>query len=190
MVVAATGMRGAVSLAAALAIPLTVAGGAPFPDRDLVIFLVYATILATLLVQGLSLPYVIRWLRVGEDGDRRAVVLESKARLYAADAALARLEELREEDWVREETHGRVRALYEYRRSRFAARFTDDGSESEAFESRASDYTRLMDELFLAQRERIIALRREGRISDEIMHRIERDLDLEDTRLAEVRTRS
>jgi Na+/H+ antiporter len=190
MLVGWTGMRGAVSLAAALAIPLTVAGGAPFPDRDLVIFLVYATILATLLVQGLSLPYVIRWLRVGEDGDRRAVVLESKARLYAADAALARLEELREEDWVREETHGRVRALYEYRRSRFAARFTDDGSESEAFESRASDYTRLMDELFLAQRERIIALRREGRISDEIMHRIERDLDLEDTRLAEVRTRS
>jgi CPA1 family monovalent cation:H+ antiporter len=189
VLVAWNGMRGAVSLAAALAIPLTVEGGGPFPDRDLVIFLVYATILATLLLQGLSLPYLIRWLGIDGDGEEKAAMLESKARLKAADAALERLEQVRGEDWVRDETYDRVRALYNYRRQRFASRFDGDGAESEAYESRAGDYTRLMDELLTAQRERIIGLRREGRISDDIMHRIERDLDLEDSRLGEARIR-
>jgi Na+/H+ antiporter len=190
VLVAWNGMRGAVSLAAALAIPLTVDGGGPFPDRDLVIFLVYATILATLLLQGLSLPFLIRALRLDGDGVERTAMLESKARLKAADAALNRLEELRDQDWVREDTYDRVRMLYDYRRRRFASRFDDDGSESDEFESRAGNYTRLMDELLTAQRERIIELRREGRINDDIMHRIERDLDLEDTRLSEVRDRA
>jgi CPA1 family monovalent cation:H+ antiporter len=177
-----TGMRGAVSLAAALAVPLTVDGGAPFPDRDLLIFLTYAVILSTLLLQGLTLPAVIRALGVtAEDGDAR--YWESKARLLAADAALGRLEELRDEDWVRGETADRVRQLYEYRRRRFASRFADDDGESMAIEERALDYQRLLREILEAQRRRVVELRNEGRINDEIMRRIERDLDLEDNRL-------
>jgi len=169
------GMRGAVSLAAALAIPRAV------DDRDLIIFLTYAVILGTLVVQGLSLPYVIRRLAVGDDG--KLAYRENKARMKAAEAAIARVETLREEEWVRTETADRVRQLYDYRRRRFASRFSDDGSESEQFETRSVAYQRLLHEIFDAQRAAIVELRNAGRITDEIMHRIERDLDLEESRL-------
>jgi monovalent cation/hydrogen antiporter len=171
-----TGMRGAVSLAAALAVPLTV------DDRDVILFLTYAVILSTLLLQGLTLPRLVRALGVrDDDGDER--YWESKARLLAADAALSRLEELRAEDWVRDDTADRVRNLYEYRRRRFASRFGDDDGESAGIEERAVAYQRLLREILEAQRRRVIELRNQGRINDEIMRRIERDLDLEDNRL-------
>jgi CPA1 family monovalent cation:H+ antiporter len=169
------GMRGAVSLAAALAIPTSV------PDRDLIIFFTYAVIMGTLVVQGLSLPFVIRALRIGPDG--KEAYKESKARMKAAEAAVSRVEELREEEWVRAETADRVRQLYDYRRRRFASRFADDGTESEEFEGRSVDYQRLVHEVLAAQRDAIVELRNAGRITDEIMHRIERDLDLEESRL-------
>jgi CPA1 family monovalent cation:H+ antiporter len=101
----------------------------------------------------------------------------------AARAAMARVDELREEEWVRDETAERVRALYEYRQRRFATRFAEDGTESEQIEHRSINYQRLMHEIFSAQREAIVAMRNEGRITDEIMHRVERDLDLEESRL-------
>jgi CPA1 family monovalent cation:H+ antiporter len=170
-----TGMRGAVSLAAALAIPLSV------PDRDVIIFLTYAVILGTLVLQGISLPYVIRALRVGDEG--KDAYRENKARMYAAQAAIERVEALREEEWVRTETADRVRQLYDYRRRRFKSRFYEDGTESEEIEVRSVAYQRLLHELYDAQRAAIVALRNEGRITDEIMHRIERDLDLEESRL-------
>jgi len=170
-----SGMRGAVSLAAALALPAAV------PDRDLIVFLTYAVIAATLLVQGLTLPGLIRALRIEDDG--KDAYRENKARLMAARAAMARVDELREEEWVRDETAERVRALYEYRQRRFASRFAEDGTESERIEHRSVKYQRLMHEIFAAQREAIVALRNEGRITDEIMHRVERDLDLEESRL-------
>ena len=96
------GMRGAVSLAAALAIPELTDAGAPFPGRDLIIFLTFAVILVTLVLQGLTLPFVIRALRLEEDDG--AAREEAKARLYAAKAALERLEELVDEDWARPAT--------------------------------------------------------------------------------------
>jgi CPA1 family monovalent cation:H+ antiporter len=113
-------MRGAISLAAALAIPLTVQGGAPFPGRDLILFLTFCVILLTLVLQGLSLPLLIRRLGLaGAEGEEERE--ETEARLRAAEAALARLEELADQDWVREETTARMRDLYQYRRRRFAA---------------------------------------------------------------------
>jgi Na+/H+ antiporter len=169
------GMRGAVSLAAALAIPTSL------PDRNLIIFFTYAVILGTLVLQGLSLPYVIRALRVGDDG--KEAYRESKARMKAAEAAVSRVEELREEEWVRNETADRVRQLYDYRRRRFASRFAEDGTESEEIEERSVAYQRLLHQIFDAQRDAIVAMRDAGRITDEIMHRIERDLDLEESRL-------
>jgi NhaP-type Na+/H+ or K+/H+ antiporter len=173
--IAFTGVRGAVSLAAALALPASV------PDRDLIVFLTYAVIAATLLVQGLSLPGLIRALRIEDDG--KDSYRENKARLMAARAAMSRVDLLREEEWVRDETAERVRALYEYRQRRFASRFAEDGTESEQIEHRSVNYQRLMHEIFSAQREAIVAMRNEGRITDEIMHRVERDLDLEESRL-------
>ncbi len=178
-VVAWMGMRGAVSLAAALALPLTTDAGDAFPDRPLIIYLVFAVIVATLVGQGLSLPFVIRVLGVEDDGlDAKE---EAKARIHAADAALARLEELADEDWVRPETAERMRGLMGFRRSRFAARFTpeDDGG----IEEQSLAYQRLRRELLDAERSAVVTLRREGRINDDVMHRVTRDLDLEDARL-------
>jgi hypothetical protein len=171
-------MRGVISLAAALSLPLTAAGGTPFPGRDLILFLTFSVILATLVVQGLSLPALIRALGLEDDGSREREEIEG--RIEVAEAALARLEELAEEDWVREETAERVRGLYDYRRSRFSARL--DGDE-DGLEQRSTAYQRLMRELLRAQRRILIQLRNEGRIGDEVMHRIERDLDLEESRL-------
>jgi len=102
--------------------------------------------------------------------------------VYRLDqAALARLEELAEEDWVREDTAERVRGMFGYRRSRFVARKM--GVDEDGYEERSQAYQRLSRELLLAQRNALVRLRNEGTISDEALHRIERDLDLEETRL-------
>jgi NhaP-type Na+/H+ and K+/H+ antiporter len=179
MLVAWNGMRGAVSLAAALAIPLRTDAGTPFPERDLIIFLTFCVILATLVVQGLSLPSLIRSLSVSDDD--AAEWEESKARLRAAEAAAARIEELMAEDWVQEDTAERMRGLYEYRRRRFAARFDD--ADDGALDDRSLAYQRLRREALEAERATILELRNRGVINDEVWRRIERDLDLEDTRL-------
>ena len=173
------GMRGAVSLAAALAIPLETDAGAPFPGRDLIIFLAFAVILATLVFQGLTLPKLIHFLALEEDVSEAKE--DTKARIHAAEAALSRLEELVDEDWVRPETAERLRGLYDFRRSRFLARV--DGEDDSAIERQSADFQRLRRELLEAERAAVVGLRRDGRISDDVMRRIERDLDLEDTRL-------
>ena len=173
------GMRGAVSLAAALALPLETDAGAPFPGRELILFLTFSVILATLVGQGLTLPYLIRLLGLEDDGieDRE----DAKARVHAAEAALARLEELLSEDWVRDDTAERVRGAYRFRTSRFRARL-DDGDDG-AIESRSQDYQRLRRELLDAERRALVELRRSGAISNDVWIRVGRDLDLEDERL-------
>jgi len=174
-----TGMRGAVSLAAALAIPLTTDAGTSFPQRDLIVFLTFCVILGTLVVQGLSLPAIIRALRIEPDHlDEKE---DTKARIHAAEAALARLEELMDEDWVREDTAQRLRGLYNFRRDRFASRF--DSESDGAIEEQSLNYQRLRRELLEAERAAIVGLRREGVINDDAMRRLARDLDLEDARL-------
>jgi CPA1 family monovalent cation:H+ antiporter len=178
-IVAWTGMRGAVSLAAALAIPQTIDGGGNFPQRDLIIFLTYAVILATLILQGLTLPGLIKVLGVEDDGNLEQ--RESKARILAARAALDRIEELRGLDWVRDDTADRMRGLYDFRIRRFSARFDDE--DDGAIDEQSYAYQRLRRKVLEAERAEIIRLRNVGKINDEIMRRLERDLDLEDTRL-------
>jgi monovalent cation/hydrogen antiporter len=168
-----SGMRGAVSLAAALALPLN------FPQRNLIIFVTFGVILATLVLQGLTLPWLIR--RLGVHRDDSEAQEELRGRLRATDAALARLEELASEEWTRDDTLERMRGLYQFRRRRLKARagyLADDGSQD-----RSLAYQRLVRELLEAQRREIVRLRNQGEISNEVMHRIERDLDLEDSRL-------
>jgi monovalent cation/hydrogen antiporter len=173
------GMRGGVTLAAALAIPLETDSGAPFPDRSLVIFLAFSIVLSTLVIQGLSLPGVVRLLKLERDDldDRE----DAKARIHAVDAGLARLEELADEEWVRDDTAERVRGMYAFRRNRFGARL--DGADEDGIEARSQDYQRLRRELLDAERNAVVALRNEGRISEDVMQRVTRDLDLEDSRL-------
>jgi CPA1 family monovalent cation:H+ antiporter len=174
-----TGMRGAVTLAAALAIPLMTDAGTRFPDRDLIVFLAFCVVFATLVLQGLTLPLVIRAL--GLEDDALDVKEETKARIHAADAALERLEELIEAGSVRPDTAERLRGQYQFRRNRFKARFDD--ADDGAIEERSQSFQRARRELLDAERSAVVALRNQGRISDEVMHRVERDLDLEDSRL-------
>jgi monovalent cation/hydrogen antiporter len=165
-----SGMRGAVSLAAALALPLQASTGQPFPQRDLIIFMTFGVILATLVGQGLSLPRLIR--RLGLHRDDSEEQEELRGRLRATDAALVRLEELAGEEWTREDTVERMRGKAR------GGYLDDDGAQD-----RSLAYQRLVRELLEAQRREIVRLRNQGEISNEVMHRIERDLDLEDARL-------
>jgi CPA1 family monovalent cation:H+ antiporter len=176
-----SGMRGGVSLAAALAIPFATETGDPFPGRDLILFLTFAVIVGTLVVQGLTLPAVIRLLGLQDDGEDEARE-EAQARIHAASAALLRLDELVDEDWVRPDTADRARGGYAFRRDRFSARL-DGGPGDGSIESRSLDFQRLRRELLNAEREAVQELRRRGEISDEVARRVERDLDLEDARL-------
>jgi len=173
LVSAWSGMRGAVSLAAALALPATT------PQRDLLVFITFAVIFATLVLQGLTLPKLIRALHIeSDDAEQRE---ELRARLVATQAALARIDELGSEDWTRDDTIERMTGLYDYRRRRLkaqAGKIEDDG-----YEDRSTAYQRLVREVLEAQRAAVVALRNEGTISNDVMHRIERELDLEDERL-------
>ncbi len=174
-----SGMRGAVSLAAALALPLTTDTGGAFPNRELIIFLTFGVILTSLVVQGLSFPALLKLIGIEDEG--RAEKEENKARIYATEAALARLEELADEDWVRDDTLERVRGMFNFRRQRFRSRF-DPESDGD-LESRSLDYQRLLRELLVAERRAVFDLRREQRIDDVVMRRVIRDLDLEEARL-------
>jgi CPA1 family monovalent cation:H+ antiporter len=173
------GMRGAVSLAAALALPLETDAGAPFPHRDLIIFLTFAVILGTLVIQGLSMPLVIRTLGLEDDGIAERE--RAKARIHAAEAALARIDELADQDWVRDDTAERLRGLYRFRRERFSQRYTGDGDG--AIEERSAAYQQLLHELVDAERDAVAELRRNGVIGDEAMRAVHRELDLEEARL-------
>jgi CPA1 family monovalent cation:H+ antiporter len=175
------GMRGAVSLAAALALPLQTDAGGEFPNRELIIFVVFVVILATLVLQGLTLPMVIRVLRVAPD-DRESLREEDLARVAAARAALERLDSLEGADWIRPKTLERTRGLYDYRHRRFATR-ADDEIDDDRYEHRTAAWVRLTQELIEAQRDAIEELRRDGTISDDVMRRLERELDLEEQRL-------
>jgi Na+/H+ antiporter len=174
-----SGMRGAVSLAAALALPLTTHAGSAFAQRDLIVFLTFCVILFTLVVQGLTLPAVIRVFRLEED-DAFARE-EAKARIHAARAAISRLDELVAEDAVREDTAERLRGAYQFRQDRFTERL--DATASGEIEERSTAYQRVRRELLEAERSAIYSLRRDRVINDDVMHRLTRDLDLEEARL-------
>jgi monovalent cation/hydrogen antiporter len=174
------GMRGAVTIAAALLIPLHTDAGVPFPDRDLIIFFAFAVVLATLVVQGLSLPLLIRVLGLEED-DGGADAEDAHARVRAAEAALERLDELVGEAWVLDDTAERLRGQYRFRIDRFSARIDPDGDGK--IEKRSLKYQRLRRELLEAERRAVVEMRNTGEISDEVMRNVERDLDLEVSRL-------
>ena len=174
-----TGMRGVVSLAAALAIPLTIQNGDPFPDRDLILFLTFIVILATLVVQGLSLPLLIRWLGVKDDGSME--IEEREARLKANQAALARLNEIGEHEPAKVDALQRLRAEYEdHIRQVEGAESANAGTSLRLF---SSEFERLSHEALQIERRTILQLRNEDAIADEVLRRIQRDIDLAEARL-------
>ncbi|HEX4753521.1 MAG TPA: Na+/H+ antiporter [Solirubrobacterales bacterium] len=175
------GMRGAVSLAAALALPLATDSGSTFPGRDLILFVTFGVILFTLVVQGLSLPWLIRALGVRESGEEEHRE-ELDARLAIAQAALERIDELADSEWTNDDTIGRVRGVYEFRRRRFKVQ-AGKSEDEDGIEERSLQYQRLMHRIYDAQRETLVGLRDDGEVSSEVMRRLERELDLEEARL-------
>jgi monovalent cation/hydrogen antiporter len=180
IVVAWSGMRGAVTLAAALALPLTTDAGEALPERELIQFIAFAVILITVVGQGLTLPALIRRLGVVDDGSELERE-EVEARLRAVDAAIERLEELAHEEWVRADTVQRVRGMLEFRLRRFTAR-ADEGDDG-SIEERSRAYQELMRELYRAQRQALAEMHRAGEISTEVMRDVVREIDLEESRL-------
>ena len=172
------GMRGSVSLAAALAIPISIDAGGAFPDRGLIIFLAFAVILVTLVGQGLSLGPLITALGLQDDGIEERE--ERVARQRVAEAGLGRIDELGEPEWIGNDSIERARNLLDYRRRRFGALVDGDG---DGYEERADAWRRLMYDVYDAQRNELVSMRNRGEISDEVRRRIERDLDLEESRL-------
>jgi CPA1 family monovalent cation:H+ antiporter len=176
-----SGMRGAVSLAAALALPLHTDTGAPLPGRELIQFITFALILVTVVGQGLTLPWLIRRLGVIEDGTEEERE-ELRARLVIARAALDRVDELETEDWTRDGTVERLRRLYEFRQRRFKIR-AGKLEDEDGLEEGSLLYQRMMHEIYIAQRQALVGLRNTRQISSEVMRRVEHELDLEESRL-------
>jgi len=170
-----SGMRGAVSLAAALAIPLDV------PGRPQIIFLSFALILVTMVGQGLSLPFVVRALHLEES--RRWSDEEAVARMEAAQAALDRLDEIEEAGMASEAHLRRLRDLYRARFRMCAAVLGGEEPDAAAREQRLVDYGDLRRELIGVEREALLSLRGEGRLPQQTLKMIERDLDLDEARI-------
>ncbi len=169
-----TGLRGGVSLAAALAIPLTTVSSAPFPYRQLILFLTFAVILATLVGQGLTLQPLIRALHITtESGERE----EALARLKITRAAYARLKKLASEPWADRDTVQDLKAhLQEHLKHHESVGAQMHSPEDQRHEESAQ---RIRRELRAAQQQEITRLQSEGAISTEVMSTILRDLDLE-----------
>jgi CPA1 family monovalent cation:H+ antiporter len=172
-VVSWAGMRGIISLAAALALPEVIDSGAPFPQRGLVLFLAFCVILATLVVQGLSLPALARALGVVGASSAEETL---EARRLAFEAALLRLDELAMRDDLPADGIAQLRQRYEY-----ALRVLD---ERDAAAGDAATYLRVQRDVIEAERKLLIDLRRSGAIPDDVFRELERMLDLRTTWLS------
>ncbi|GAA1177881.1 Na+/H+ antiporter [Streptomyces hebeiensis] len=174
------GMRGVVSLAIAFSIPLVAEDGSPFPGRNLVLFLTFTTVIGTLVVQGLTLPSLIRLLRL-PGRDRQAETLaEAQAQNAASTAAERRLDELLtdERNELPPPLADRLRAVMERRRNAVWERL--GAVNAVTGESADATYRRLSREMIAAERAVFVELRDQRRIDDEMMRTLLRRLDLEE----------
>jgi CPA1 family monovalent cation:H+ antiporter len=182
-----TGVRGIVSLAAALAIPFATSSGEPFPYRDLILFLTFSVIFITLVLQGLMLPWVIKKLGLSQAGRREREIKkteEYKARTEAVEAARERLDQLAAERNLSPDVIEAVRAQHHDRLEHLAHGSAGDGSVRKHGEHH-DEVERL---LITAERTRINDLFRHGKLQDESRRRIERELDLREAHLSNQRS--
>jgi len=180
------GVRGIVSLAAALAIPFATESGQPFPERDLILFVTFCVILVTLVGQGLLLPAVVRWLGLAHAGRRERHadrIEEFKARRQAIETAIKRLDELAAERGLPEDILRPLRARQHDRLKHIEHR--SDGDDSHKRLVQGADELEFL--LIAAERDLINDLYRRGELKDEARRRIERELDLRDAHLTSVR---
>lgn len=176
-----TGVRGAVSLATALALPFVLANGEAFPYRDPILFVAFGVILITLVGEGLGLPAVVRWLGVADAGRHEHVEeheAEINARRQALEAALKSLDAMAEEKDLSEEVVKLLRARHAIRLNQLPSSLDPDAHDASV------TGMMLTRDLIAAERKFIHALLRDGKITDETRRHIERDLDLEEASLA------
>lgn len=173
-----SGMRGVVSLAAAMALPLTTASGTPFPFRAEIILLAFMVILVTLVLQGLSFPMLIRILNL--DDDKSIEYEERQARERAATAALTLLDAMADEDWTVPDHVEQLRIHYGRRLQR---NVNAESPDTEGMEKVTEAFRRLRHETLTAERLAVINLRNNDVISDEVLHRLEHELDVEALRI-------
>lgn len=176
--IAWTGMRGADSLAGALAIPFFLAGGTAFPGRDLILLLTFCVIFGTLILQGLTLKPLVHWLKIVDD---HATDKEERlARLRANEAALARIEDMGSSNRARPESVERLRSEYADRIRQLSKEPSHEESGRRLY---SKDFEQVAREALETERETVIALRNQDTISDEVLRRIQRDIDLAEARL-------
>jgi CPA1 family monovalent cation:H+ antiporter len=175
-IVAWSGMRGVVSLAAAMAIPLFAVGSTPFPNRNLIIFLTFSVIFATLVVQGLTLRPLIKWVGIKADGKEREE--ELKVRYAIASALIEHIEEHYSMS-LTDEGLNLIKTKYEIR----SQRISKDQARQRMNEQQIDQLHTIQQALLDKEREMIIRLRNQGAISEEALHKIEYELDLEESRL-------
>ena len=173
-----TGMRGVVSLAAAIALPVILKNGRPFPHRELIIFLTFCVIFVTLVLQGLTLPAMIR--RLGLAGKTGKNMDEEQARRAMIDAALAYLEHSRDDDDPESSSLYNDMIRFQHRRRELLDGAEDDGTPGQ----RHQQYANLMGRVRAVQRATILHMRDLGEIDDETMRRLERELDLIEVRFS------
>jgi CPA1 family monovalent cation:H+ antiporter len=177
-----SGMRGAVSLAAALALPLTEHAGLPLPDRDRLLFLTYAVVLVTLVVPGLTLPAMLRRFGLEQTETRRR--LEAEARAALAHVALEHVEALAAHDGLSEEASARLRGIYEARLDAIAERFQHNGQPLASRERRDRlGIGRARRDVIRAQRQALTRLHDEGKLPADLRRQLARELDLEEATL-------
>lgn len=176
-IVAWSGMRGVVSLAAALALPL-MAGPQQFPNRSLIIFLTFSVIFATLVLQGLTLRPLIKWLGITQDG--REHEIEQQARLQIASSVIEHIEE-NYSIALTDEVLNQIKTKYEIRIQRI--RKDQTLTQKKIDDQQILEFHRIQQELLDKERQLVIRLRNEGKIGDEALRKIEYELDLEETRL-------
>ncbi|HET6370371.1 MAG TPA: Na+/H+ antiporter, partial [Nitrospiria bacterium] len=183
-IVSWTGMRGAISLAAAFGIPVLTLAGAPFPQRPLMIFITFCVILSTLVLQGITLPPIIRWLGVDRDGVRErrgAHYEETLARIEATNAALAEIDTWKKEGECSDDMARHLRRHYE-KQIQNLNRHRDEKSDGE-FAHLSKRETELQRRALATERAKIMELHGRGVISDAVLRLIELDLDLQEMRL-------
>ncbi len=173
-------MRGVVSLAAALALPLTLPDGSPFPQRNLILFLTFCVIFSTLVLQGLSLPHIIRLLKLKPDGSIHQQ--EANVRLGIARSVVNYIEENLSLGVLSDQVLAQVKTKYEIRIARIMQK-TGYHSSGQLDEEQIRQFLRIQHELIQLERKSVIQLRREGKMSDEVLRRLEYELDLEESRV-------
>ena len=168
------GMRGIVSLA--LALPVTLPDGQPFPNRAIVVVVAFAVILVTLLAQGLTLPWLIRALKIKDDGTN---LREARAALLrASEAAVKRLTEIDDTSIIHPQLMERVKLPYEQRMERLTEQTRED-PECRLTEGEGTAFRRLRAEALAAERKVVVDMRNKGQISEEVLHAVQQALDLE-----------